>query len=145
MVYVKISLEPVLMYNNLHPLLKIRTLFVLQGLILAIDRNKNKIPIMKTDCISKSINCVRCFAYDSTKLLDRNEIPLNQSISDGPPFKPHSFDRILLDSTCSGFGQRPLLYTLIESTRRLSSYPVVQRQLFHEVRYMFIINDLNII
>lgn len=97
------------------------------GLIIAIDKTPNKLKILEEKIKNYQFNSVKCFAYDSTKLLsndgDGDRVPLN------PPFARQSFDKILLDAPCSGLGNRPLLRN-DTSPKMLSSYPVIQKKLF---------------
>lgn len=53
--------------------------------------------------------------------------------TEGPPFLPESFDRILLDAPCSGMGQRPnMAYS--STLKEVTSYQPLQRKLFTVVR-----------
>jgi len=53
-------------------------------------------------------------------------------ICGSPPFPANSFDRILLDAPCSGFGQRPAI-SFNHSLAEVTSYPPLQRRLFETV------------
>lgn len=81
--------------------------FIGDGKLVAIDRNTNKVNALKQTLESLKIENVQYFKYDSTKLIDENSI--NGIWSDMPPYAEETFDRILLDPPCSGFGQRPLI------------------------------------
>ncbi|KAG4073850.1 hypothetical protein HA402_014055 [Bradysia odoriphaga] len=97
-----------------------------KGLIIAIDKTSNRLKMLKDKMKSYQFNSVKCFAYDSTKLLsDEN---CNKDIAE-PPFPSHCFDKILLDAPCSALGKRPSLRNDI-SPKMLRSYPVVQKKLF---------------
>ncbi len=49
-----------------------------------------------------------------------------------PPYKPETFDRILLDGPCSGFGQRPLIRYKLKLSELLS-YHKYQQKLIKQV------------
>lgn len=95
------------------------------GWIVAIDKTPNKLKILEEKIESYEFKSVKCFAYDSTKLLS------NDSSDDTiePPFPGQFFDKILLDAPCSALGNRPILRNDI-SPKMLKSYPVVQKKLF---------------
>lgn len=97
-----------------------------EGMIIAIDKTPNKLKILDEKMKSYQFESVKCFAYDSTKLL------LGDNCSNDivePPFPSHYFDKILLDAPCSALGNRPVLRNDI-SPKMLKSYPVVQKKLF---------------
>lgn len=50
------------------------------------------------------------------------------SVCHEPPFRPQTFDRILLDAPCSALGQRPSIRNDM-SLRELHSYPRLQERL----------------
>lgn len=96
------------------------------GLIIAIDKTPNKLKVLEEKIKTYKFNSVKCFAYDSTKLLS------NDSCGEDtmePPFPSHFFDKILLDAPCSALGNRPVLRNDI-SVKMLKSYPVIQKKLF---------------
>lgn len=77
------------------------------------------------------------FVYDSTKIVQEITEPCDSklqynSVLQGPPFIPESFDKILLDAPCSALGQRPQLTNKI-TVNQLKSYPSLQRRLFQSV------------
>ena len=49
-----------------------------------------------------------------------------------PPFRPETFDRILLDAPCSALGQRPLTKCSLTS-KELKSFHVYQRKFISQV------------
>lgn len=51
------------------------------------------------------------------------------SIDEHPPYRPGSFDKVILDPPCSGIGQRPQLKCQATSSE-LQSYVAYQRKLF---------------
>lgn len=95
------------------------------GLIIAIDKTPNKLKVLEEKIQNYQFTSVKCFAYDSTKLLslDDNNGKLE------PPFPSQFFDKILLDAPCSALGNRPILRNDM-SPKMLNSYPVVQKKLF---------------
>lgn len=96
------------------------------GLIVAIDKTPNKLKILEDKIMSYQFSSVKCFAYDSTKLLSTGNC-INDIVE--PPFPAQYFDKILLDAPCSALGNRPVLRNDM-SPKMLRSYPVVQKKLF---------------
>ena len=94
-----------------------------KGQIIALDKNKNKLKQLEEKIAKYNFDSVKCYDFDATKAVDENAIN-----SDGPPFAPETFDRILLDAPCSALGNRPQLRNDI-SPKMLSSYPAVQKNL----------------
>ncbi|KAI4502088.1 hypothetical protein M0802_002770 [Mischocyttarus mexicanus] len=97
-----------------------------KGTLIALERNKSKINKLRSNCDTFSSGNVKIFCYDSTKAFDNTAG--NWNIDDGPPFRGDNFDRILLDSPCSGLGQRPQLLNKITDVQ-LRSYIFRQRKL----------------
>lgn len=100
------------------------------GLIIAIDKTPNKLKILEQKMEAYKFDSVKCFAYDSTKLLSKDILAdetSDETIS--PPFRSKFFDKILLDAPCSALGNRPVLRNDI-SPKMLKSYPVIQKKLF---------------
>lgn len=95
------------------------------GLIIAIDKTPNKLKVLEEKIKTYKFNSVKCFAYDSTKLLSNS---CGEDTME-PPFPSHFFDKILLDAPCSALGNRPVLRNDI-SVKMLKSYPVIQKKLF---------------
>lgn len=62
--------------------------------------------------------------------------------TEGPPFLPESFDRILLDAPCSGMGQRPTM-SYSSTLKEVMSYQPLQRKLFTVVRINHWVAKLN--
>jgi len=88
-------------------------------------------------CQQFSLCSVHTFVYDSTKSVHiitgpQDPQERHKLVLQGPPFRPESFDRILLDAPCSALGQRPQLANRITSNQ-LKSYPPLQRKLFQSV------------
>lgn len=98
-----------------------------EGLIIAIDKTPNKLKMLQEKISTYQFKSVKCFAYDSTRLLSMEQTDDDDSVK--PPFPSHFFDKILLDAPCSALGNRPVLRSDI-SPKMLKSYPVVQRKLF---------------
>lgn len=93
------------------------------GTLFALDKSKNRITTLKNCVEHFGIKCVQCFSFDATKAVSSTKH--NQQ---GPPFLPCTFDRILLDAPCSGFGNRPILATKM-TPKMLASYPTLQKKL----------------
>lgn len=88
-------------------------------------------------CQQFSLHSVHAFVYDSTESVHvitgpQDSQEQHKSVLQGPPFRPDSFDRILLDAPCSALGQRPQLANRI-TANQLKSYPRLQRKLFQSV------------
>lgn len=60
------------------------------GHIVAIDLYDHRVQLLKNQLKRLGVSCVETFAYDSTKLLDK--------------YQEESFDMVVLDAPCSGFG-----------------------------------------
>ncbi len=97
------------------------------GMIVAIDKTPNKLKILEEKMKTYKLNSVKCFAYDSTKLLSNDKSCIDGVLE--PPFPGLTFDKILLDAPCSALGNRPVLRSDI-SPKMLKSYPVIQKKLF---------------
>lgn len=105
-----------------------------QGVIIALDKTESKVNNIVKRCQQFSLRNVHTFVYDSTKsvhIMTGPQDPQEQrkSVLQGPPFRPESFDRILLDAPCSALGQRPQLANRI-TANQLKSYPPLQHKLF---------------
>lgn len=107
--------------------------------LYALDKTVNKLAVLQERMRTFGIEeRVYCYAFDATRVV--KEEVLNESTTEAlrsadiaigplhPPFRPVTFDRILLDAPCSALGNRPLLRNDM-SPRMLASYPVVQRKL----------------
>lgn len=94
------------------------------GTIIALDRSTRRTEILRENLKRFHFDCVQLFTFDATKALTKEITPLNV----GPPYPAETFDRILLDAPCSGFGNRPLLTTKM-SIQSLQSYPKLQKKL----------------
>lgn len=82
---------------------------------------------------------VTAFVYNSVHAPKPNEdfvseckVNLEHILHAGPPFPWGVFDKILLDSPCSGLGQRPRLERI--DFKHISSLPPLQRKLFESVQ-----------
>uniref|UniRef100_A0A1A9WS75 SAM-dependent MTase RsmB/NOP-type domain-containing protein n=1 Tax=Glossina brevipalpis TaxID=37001 RepID=A0A1A9WS75_9MUSC len=98
-----------------------------EGLIVALDKTFNRTTLIEEKIKKYKLNSINAFTYDATKAVD---IKLNSRSSNDikPPFKPETFDRILLDAPCSALGNRPIL-AVKATTKMLDSYPRIQRKL----------------
>lgn len=93
------------------------------GLLIALDKSKTRVKILKENIERFKLKSVRCYAFDATKAV--SEIHKNDY---SPPFIKESFDKILLDAPCTGLGNRPV-FTTNMSTIELSSLPKLQKKL----------------
>lgn len=100
-----------------------------RGTIIALDKSESRVSLLRKNLLEFDANCVRTFLFDATKCLT-NDTPSTIDKSDRltPPFSKETFDKILLDAPCSGFGNRPQL-TNSMTTKMQKSYPVIQRKL----------------
>ncbi|BFZ09078.1 hypothetical protein BsWGS_12117 [Bradybaena similaris] len=90
-----------------------------QGRVIALEKSKERAKRM--DNLKSS--CIEIYKFDSTKA-----VADDTDSSNGPPFPPGTFDRILIDAPCSALGQRPS-YVNKMSLSQLNSFPVIQHQL----------------
>lgn len=96
------------------------------GTIIALDRSDRRVTLLKQNIQRFQINCVQCFTFDATKSISKGCNTSANNIE--PPFSEESFDKILLDAPCSGFGNRPILSTKM-TPKILDSYPKLQKKL----------------
>lgn len=94
------------------------------GTIIALDRSARRTEILRDNLKRFHIDCVQSFTFDAAKASTTDSVRLNAA----PPFQAETFDRILLDAPCSGFGNRPVLTTKM-SIPALQSYPKLQKKL----------------
>ncbi|XP_028288878.1 putative methyltransferase NSUN6 isoform X2 [Parambassis ranga] len=97
-----------------------------QGEVVALDRIRNKIDRIRQNAQMLRLQSIKAFCFNSTQAVSSD--PAQQT--EGPPFLPDSFDRVLLDAPCSGLGQRPNMATTW-SLKEICSYQPLQRKLFH--------------
>lgn len=100
-----------------------------RGTVIALDKSENRVSLLRKNIHDFDAKCVGAFAFDATKCIADDA----QTTADGdyqlePPFSRESFDRILLDAPCSGFGNRPQLSNSM-TTKMQKSYPVIQKNL----------------
>ena len=84
-----------------------------QGLLLAIDKSQKKVDILNKTLATLGVTCAKTIVADSAQLCSfeiSGDCP-PEKYESGMPLKHGSFDRILLDPPCSGFGKRPLIVT----------------------------------
>lgn len=100
------------------------------GTVIALEKIKKKVVQLQKTVDELQFKSIKCFAFDSSKCVEEGGTP-SRPITEGPPFSPASFDRVLLDAPCSGLGNRPQLPWSNKTTvKMLQSYPVLQKQLF---------------
>ncbi|XP_058484048.1 tRNA (cytosine(72)-C(5))-methyltransferase NSUN6 isoform X2 [Solea solea] len=97
-----------------------------QGEVVALDRIRNKIDRIRQNAQMLHLQSVKVYCFNSTQAVSSD--PALQT--EGPPFPPESFDRVLLDAPCSGLGQRPNM-ACTWSLKEICSYQPLQRNLFH--------------
>jgi 16S rRNA C967 or C1407 C5-methylase (RsmB/RsmF family) len=84
-----------------------------QGFLLAIDKSRKKVDALNRTLSSLRITCARTIVDDSARLCSfeiSGDCP-PENYEPGRLLKHGTFDRILLDPPCSGFGKRPLIVT----------------------------------
>lgn len=97
-----------------------------QGEVVALDRIRNKIDRIRQNAQMLHLQSVQAHCFNSTQAVSSD--PAQET--EGPPFPPESFDRVLLDAPCSGLGQRPNMGSTW-SLKEICSYQPLQRKLFH--------------
>lgn len=84
------------------------------GIVLAFDKNKRKVEIIKKNAERFNSTIIRAVCMDSSKCINyQNGLCLPEDLLNGDietrKLSAGIFDRILLDPPCSGIGQRPCL------------------------------------
>ncbi|XP_030253746.1 putative methyltransferase NSUN6 isoform X2 [Sparus aurata] len=97
-----------------------------QGEVVALERIRNKIDRIRQNAQMLRLRSIKVYCFNSTQAVSSD--PVQES--EGPPFPPESFDRVLLDAPCSGLGQRPNMGSTW-SLKEIRSYTPLQRKLFH--------------
>ncbi|XP_053268166.1 tRNA (cytosine(72)-C(5))-methyltransferase NSUN6 isoform X1 [Pleuronectes platessa] len=97
-----------------------------QGEVVALDRIRNKIDRIHQNAQMMQLRSIKAFCFNSTQAVSSD--PAHGT--EGPPFPPESFDRVLLDAPCSSLGQRPNM-GCTWSLKEICSYQPLQRKLFH--------------
>ncbi|XP_074549119.1 tRNA (cytosine(72)-C(5))-methyltransferase NSUN6 isoform X2 [Halichoeres trimaculatus] len=97
-----------------------------QGEVVALDKIRNKIDKICQNAKLLHLHSIKAFCFNSVQAVSED---LAQE-TEGPPFPPESFDRVLLDAPCSGLGQRPNMANTW-SLKEVCSYQPLQRKLFH--------------
>ncbi|XP_062235895.1 tRNA (cytosine(72)-C(5))-methyltransferase NSUN6 isoform X2 [Platichthys flesus] len=97
-----------------------------QGEVVALDRIRNKIDRIHQNALMLQLRSIKAFCFNSTQAVSSD--PAHGT--EGPPFPPESFDRVLLDAPCSSLGQRPNMASTW-SLKEICSYQPLQRKLFH--------------
>lgn len=94
------------------------------GSIVALDRSERRVQSLRDTVKRFGLRGISCFTFDATKAMAKDA----QAEGASPPFRPETFDRVLLDAPCSGLGNRPVLASKM-SLSALRSYPKVQKRL----------------
>nr|XP_046226746.1 tRNA (cytosine(72)-C(5))-methyltransferase NSUN6 isoform X2 [Scatophagus argus] len=97
-----------------------------QGEVVALDKIRNKIDRILQNAQMLRLHSIKAYCFNSTQAVSSD--PSQET--EGPPFPPESFDRVLLDAPCSGLGQRPNM-SITWSLKEICSYQPLQRKLFH--------------
>ncbi|XP_070709176.1 tRNA (cytosine(72)-C(5))-methyltransferase NSUN6 isoform X1 [Pempheris klunzingeri] len=97
-----------------------------QGEVVALDRIRSKIDRIRQNAQMLHLRSIKAYFFNSTQAVSSG--PAQDT--EGPPFLPESFDRVLLDAPCSGLGQRPNMASNW-SLKEICSYQPLQRKLFH--------------
>uniref|UniRef100_A0A1A8F0D3 NOP2/Sun domain family, member 6 n=1 Tax=Nothobranchius korthausae TaxID=1143690 RepID=A0A1A8F0D3_9TELE len=97
-----------------------------QGEVVALDRIRNKVERIRQNAQTLHLQSIKAFCFNSIDAVSDDPPPQTE----GPPFPPESFDRVLLDAPCSGLGQRPNMACSC-SLKEIRSYQPLQRKLFH--------------
>lgn len=100
----------------------IATLMKNSGKIIAIDRNRTRVQMLKKNCERYNLTCVECIKKDSATLMK--------------DWEPETFDRILLDPPCSGLGNRPQFDTSEIDNSVFEMFNVYQQKLFENAVYL---------
>ncbi|XP_029979008.1 putative methyltransferase NSUN6 isoform X2 [Sphaeramia orbicularis] len=95
-----------------------------QGEVVALDRIRNKIDRIGQNAQMLHLHSIKVYCFNSTQAVSSDP----SQDSEGPPFPPESFDRVLLDAPCSGLGQRPNMASTW-SLKEICSYQPLQRKL----------------
>ncbi|KAI4460384.1 hypothetical protein MML48_5g00014518 [Holotrichia oblita] len=110
-----------------------------EGTLVAIDKTPSKIKQLQTNG-AKFKTKVSIYQADSTKILDDTiSTQSERLISDGPPFRSESFDKILLDAPCSALGKRPQLCNK-SSEKVIKSFVPLQRKLLRNAVHLLKVN-----
>ncbi|KAJ8961335.1 hypothetical protein NQ314_005946 [Rhamnusium bicolor] len=101
-----------------------------KGVLIAIDKTSKRVTQLKKRCDEFGAKAY-IFEADSSKILSLDSVDCSRqnSIKDGPPFLPETFDKVLLDAPCSVLGKRPQLVNRL-SEKMIKSYVPLQRKLF---------------
>ncbi|XP_042366475.1 tRNA (cytosine(72)-C(5))-methyltransferase NSUN6 [Plectropomus leopardus] len=98
-----------------------------QGEVVAVDKIRNKIDRIRQNAQMLHLRSIKVYCFDSVKAVSGDA---SAQDTEGPPFPPESFDRVLLDAPCSGLGQRPSM-SCTWSLKEICSYQPLQRKLLH--------------
>ena len=99
-----------------------------QGMIIALDRSKQKLSRLEEAIARFGLQSIHPFLVDATKT-DAVQQILRIHLKD-PSFNQHgSFDRVLVDPPCSGLGQRPVFMLPEINESQLDSFGQYQRKL----------------
>lgn len=106
--------------------------------MIALDKSTSKIQQIHENSVKLGLTNIEPHVFDSTKAClsivspFEREKTKNGSLLLTPPFRPCSFDRILLDAPCSALGQRPQLHNPIR-LKEVLSFAGLQKKLFSTV------------
>ncbi|KAF6021408.1 NSUN6 [Bugula neritina] len=106
----------------------IGTLMQNSGVLIALDKAKKKMDTLKSNLLKSGCTIAQVYCQDASKSVQDGSSNVSPGVLGSPPYRPETFDRILLDAPCSALGQRPSLSNPI-TMKELSSYPPLQRKL----------------
>ncbi|XP_074041233.1 tRNA (cytosine(72)-C(5))-methyltransferase NSUN6 isoform X2 [Leptinotarsa decemlineata] len=107
------------------------------GLLVAIDKTAKKVTQLENRCEEFDAK-VQIYEADSRNIVTPTNLFTRKRVTDGPPFSPESFDRVLLDAPCSVLGKRPQIVNRL-SKNEIKSYVPLQRKLFETAKRKIII------
>ncbi|PIK62540.1 putative methyltransferase NSUN6 isoform X1 [Apostichopus japonicus] len=107
----------------------IATLMGNEGLVVALEKAKNKVRIIKKNARTLNLKIIKAFHKNAVNAVAPGAP--EPSAQGRPPYKSGSFDRVLLDAPCSGTGQRAQI-RCVNQVGFVKSFPSYQRSLFHK-------------
>uniref|UniRef100_A0A8D8Q7L6 Methyltransferase NSUN6 n=1 Tax=Cacopsylla melanoneura TaxID=428564 RepID=A0A8D8Q7L6_9HEMI len=97
------------------------------GILIALDKSKARVSRLNESLQSLGLSSVQTHQFDSTLIHASSEQDIDRM-----NLQQQSFDRILLDAPCSGFGQRPMFEDEIprlDLNKKIRSHTFIQRKL----------------